>query len=178
MGRNSRAGEEPGGDAEDGEAGEQYRAALTRALRFLSRRPHSARELRLKLRRALPVETIERVLGRLAELGYLDDTAFAREYAEQRFSRSPRSALAVARELTARGVDTETAEKAVSFVLLDQGLEEQSLAEAAARKKLPSLKGLDKAEQKIKLFRFLASRGFANAAALKAAETILKPARQ
>jgi regulatory protein len=61
---------------------------------------------------------------------------------------------------------------------MDQGLEELSLADAAARKKLPSLKGLDKAEQKIKLFRFLASRGFANAAALQAAERILKPARQ
>ena len=150
MGRNSRAGagEEPGGDAAGGDAGAEYRAALGRALRFLGRRPHAVRELRLKLRRGLPEDTIDRVLGRLAELGYLDDLAFAREYAAQRFSRSPRSALAVIRELTARGVDTETAEKAVSFVLMDQGLEEQSLADAAARKKLLLLRDWIKPSRK------------------------------
>ena len=154
---------------------EEYDRAMARALNLLARRQHAARELETKLLRTFEQPVIQRVLARLSELGHVDDPAFAREYARQRFKRSPRAALAVVSELIKRGVRRGTAEEAVALVLAEEGLEENLLAETAARKKLASFQNLEPSEQKIRLFRFLSSRGFAKAVALRAVKRILAP---
>lgn len=158
-----------------GEAPEQYTRAMVRALSLLARRQHAARELETKLLRNFEQPVIQRVLARLSELGHVDDPAFAREYARQRFERSPRAPLAVVSELIKRGVRRVTAEEAVTLVLAEGGLEEDLLAETAARKKLAAFQNLEPSKQKIRLFRFLSSRGFAKAAALRVVERILEP---
>ena len=161
--------------ANTGETPEEYDRAMARALNLLSRRQHAARELELKLARKFEQPVIRRVLARLSELGHVDDPAFAREYARQRFKRSPRAPLAVVSELIKRGVRRDTAQEAVALVLAEEGLEGDLLAEIAARKKLTTFQGLEPSEQKIRLFRFLSSRGFAKAEALRAVERILTP---
>ncbi len=89
--------------------------ALDAGLRLLGRRAHSRAELQRKLgRRGYEEQEVERALGRLTELGYLDDGAFARGHVRRR--SSGRGPLALAAELSARGVDRAVAAAAVASV--------------------------------------------------------------
>jgi regulatory protein len=78
--------------------------ALECGVRLLARRAHSHAELRQKLvRKGFEADDVQAALGRLAELGYLDDEAFARGLVRRRsVSRGP---LALAAELSAKGID-------------------------------------------------------------------------
>jgi regulatory protein len=79
-------------------------SALEAGLRLLGRRAHSRTELRRKLaRRGHPEADIEVALGRLVELGYLDDRSFASGLVRRR--GTVRGPLALSAELAARGVD-------------------------------------------------------------------------
>lgn len=82
--------------------------AFDRSLLILAGRPHSAVELSRKLRqRGHDGQEVEVAIGRLRELGYLDDRAFAESLVGW---RSPsRGRRAMASELAARGVSREVA---------------------------------------------------------------------
>ncbi len=78
------------------------------AARFLEARPRSVAETRRRLTHAgYPPPLVEEVLGRLAELGYLDDGAFARAWVESRDRAHPRGEAALRRELTLKGLDRD-----------------------------------------------------------------------
>jgi regulatory protein len=77
-------------------------AALDIAVRFLGTRPRTRWELERRLRRA-GVEDA-------AELGYLDDGAFARWWGEQRDRHSPRGRRMIEAELRQRGVPRDVLE--------------------------------------------------------------------
>lgn len=143
---------------------ELYRKALNSATRMLSRRQHAVRELETKLTARFDSDIVERVIARLGEQGFLDDQAFACEYARQRFIRSPRSALAVITELEGRGVGRSVAQYAVAGVMQEEGLSDETLAERAARKKLAAL-GSHGGKAQEKIYAFLASRGFSRSVA-------------
>ena len=79
-------------------------SALASGLRLLARRAHSRLELRRKLsRRGYDAAQVEGALARLAELGYIDDAAFARGLVRRR--SGVRGPLALAGELSVRGID-------------------------------------------------------------------------
>ena len=81
------------------------------AARFLGTRPRTRWELERRLRRGgVGEDVIEATLGRLAELGYLDDAAFARWWAEQRDRHAPRGRRMIEAELRQRGVPREVIE--------------------------------------------------------------------
>ncbi len=87
-------------------------AALEIALRFLGTRPRTRWELERRLRAASASEDVrDAVLSRLAELGYLDDDAFARYWAEQRDRHAPRGRRMVEAELRQRGVPRDVIER-------------------------------------------------------------------
>jgi regulatory protein len=70
-------------------------------------------EMRRKLlQRRCPPGQVEETLGRLRELGYLDDLAFARALVARR-SRS-RGAALIAQELSAKGIPRALAQEALS----------------------------------------------------------------
>jgi regulatory protein len=80
-------------------------AAMEIAVRFLGARPRTRQELVTRLRRAaVPEPVIDATLDRLAELGYVDDLAFARWWAEQRDRHAPRGRRLLEAELRQRGV--------------------------------------------------------------------------
>lgn len=85
--------------------------AMEIAARFLGTRPRTRWEVDRRLRRAGVEESvITATLGRLAELGYLDDAAFARWWADQRDRHRPRGRRLIEAELRQRGVPREVVE--------------------------------------------------------------------
>ncbi|MGH2428197.1 MAG: regulatory protein RecX [Candidatus Limnocylindria bacterium] len=86
-------------------------AAMEIALRFLGTRPRTRWELERRLARAgAEEEVVATTLERLAELGYVDDLAFARWWAEQRDRHAPRGRRMIEAELRQRGIGREVIE--------------------------------------------------------------------
>ena len=134
---------------------ESRRSALQSALRLLSYRPRSERELRDRLaRKEFGKAAIDGALSRLRELGYLDDTAFARFWTETRQASRPRSRRLLANELRRRGVAQSTAEEATAEI------SDEEAAYQAASRRLRSLGGLEYRRFRERLGGFLTRRGF------------------
>jgi regulatory protein len=81
------------------------------AAHFLGTRPRTRWELERRLRRAgAQDDVIATTIERLAHLGYVDDMAFARWWAEQRDRHGPRGRRLVEAELRQHGVRREVLE--------------------------------------------------------------------
>jgi len=131
------------------------RSAIETALRLLSYRPRSERELRDRLfRKAFDRATVGATLARMRELGYLDDAEFARFWTETRQAAGPRSKRLLASELRGRGIDRRLAEEATAEVA-----DEEAAYEAASRR-LRALGGLEYGRFRERLGAFLTRRGF------------------
>jgi len=125
------------------------------ALRLLAYRPRSEAEIRQRLaRRRLPKDVIQETIARLREQGLLDDAAFARFWVETRDQSSPRGRYLLWRELSAKGIEQETARQAVDNVT------EEDAALRAAQKKARQLQGQDYRVFRRRLGDFLRRRGF------------------
>ena len=84
------------------------------ALRLLSYRARSRAEIRRRLEKTYPSLVVEQALERLADQGYLDDAAFAREWRRSREERRPRSRRALQYELHRLGVEWEIVQEALA----------------------------------------------------------------
>jgi regulatory protein len=143
-------------------------AAMEIAVRFLGTRPRTRWELERRLRRAAATdEVITATLDRLAAMGYVDDTAFGRWWAEQRDRHAPRGRRMVEAELRQHGVPREVLESLRGEELVEPVLDADSLPVSEAERARTALdrhlKGrvmpLDlKARQRIGAF--LMRRGF------------------
>ncbi len=129
------------------------------ALRILSIRDHSERELFQKLKkRGFEVERIVSLIERLKETGVLDDRRFAISYARWRRKKLYGNRKIYA-ELLNKGVDRELALEAIESVSEEMG--EAEAARTLARKK---------GTRGEKLFRFLVQRGFSMEVAREVAQ--------
>jgi len=129
--------------------------AMAAALRLVSYRPRSEKELRERLRQRFPdTALVDAVVGRLAELRLIDDLAFAASWVESRERSSPRSRRMLAAELRAKGVSREPAEAVVETV------DEADAALRAARKKARVLAARPFEEFRRKIGDLLLRRGF------------------
>ena len=89
---------------------------LEAAARFLEVRARSVAEVRRRLGQAgYRSDLVEGAIGRMTELGMLDDTTFARAWIESRDRARPRGEIALRRELALKGV-----ERAVVDELLEE----------------------------------------------------------
>ncbi|MBA3876622.1 MAG: recombination regulator RecX [Anaerolinea sp.] len=87
---------------------------LEAALRFLEARRRSVAEVRRRLTDAgYREELVTTAIERLAELGILDDDAFAAQWVESRDRARPRGERALRVELRQKGVDPETIARAL-----------------------------------------------------------------
>jgi regulatory protein len=138
------------------------------AARFLATRPRTRWELERRLRRGGATDAmIEATLGRLARLGYVDDVAFARWWAEQRDRHAPRGRRMVEAELRQRGVPPELIEALRGAELAEPAIDAEAIpgseAERAAVALARHLKGRpipDEARAVQRLGAFLMRRGF------------------
>jgi regulatory protein len=103
---------------------EELQRVYESAMRFLSYRPRSVREVEMRLRKkAYGPEQIATVVDRLRKRGYLDDLEFARFWVSNRQSFSPRGPRLLRSELRQKGVSQD---------VVDAVLQEQSEAQAEA----------------------------------------------
>lgn len=137
----------------------EYLKFYDHALKFLSYRPRSEKELRDWFRRKeVGEETQKMITDKLKHLGFLNDEEFAKWWIEQRTSFRPSGARLLKMELKQKGISDEIMAKWLDGYMA-QG-NEKELIKKVVEKKLKSLKHLKEPELKQKLFQALARRGF------------------
>jgi regulatory protein len=136
-------------------------ATYDRALNLLALRARSSRELRRQLvRKGEPADQVDAAIARLHVAGFLDDGAFARQFARSKAVGSGMSRRRIQQELGRRGVARQVGDDAIADVFEEEQLDERAVVEQAARKKLRSLENVDAVTRKRRLYAFLARRGY------------------
>ena len=137
-------------------------AVYDRALNMLAVQGRSARDLRRRLvQKGEPPVLVDQAIERLTLLGLLDDARFARSLARSKAVGQGASRRRVQQEMFKRGVARDVADEAIAEVFEEEAVDESGNADAAARKKLRSLAGLDTETRRRRLYAFLARRGYA-----------------
>nr|WP_260191592.1 regulatory protein RecX [Actinophytocola gossypii] len=143
-------------------------------MRLLTARPRTRAELRQALlRKEVPEDIADQVLGRLDEVGLIDDAAFAEVWVRSRHTYQGLGRRALAVELRRKGVDDEVAAEAVATV--DPEAEEER-ARQLVRKRIRSLTTADEAARIRKLVGMLARRGYPEGLAFRVVRDELRAA--
>ncbi|MCD6290143.1 MAG: RecX family transcriptional regulator [Anaerolineae bacterium] len=128
-----------------------------RVLRFLSYRPRSEAEVRRFLQRHRVDERVaDSVIDRLYRAGYLDDTAFARFWVENRQQFNPRGIYALRQELRLKGVASDV----IEAVLNDSAIDEEAVAYRILSAKVRRWGALERSAFWRRGRGYLARRGF------------------
>ena len=107
-----------------------------RAVKLLAAKPRSIAELRQRLLqgRGTNVSTVELVITRLREYGYLDDERFAFSYASLKVKQRPVGRRRLAQDLRIKKVDKQVADEALELVYAETS--EEGLIDRAIEKRL------------------------------------------
>jgi len=107
-----------------------------RAVKLLAAKPRSIAELRQRLLqgRGTNVSTVELVITRLREYGYLDDERFAFSYASLKVKQRPVGRRRLAQDLRIKKVDKQVADEALELVYAETS--EEGLINRAIEKRL------------------------------------------
>lgn len=151
------------------------------AVRFLGTRPRTRWELERRLRRAAAEpDVIATTIDRLAAMGYVDDAAFARWWAEQRDRHAPRGRRMVEAELRQHGVPREVLEalrgaEPAAPTLDGEDLpdSEEARADAALARHLRGRPIPDDLKARQRLGAYLVRRGFDPEAARAAIRRVI-----
>ena len=123
----------------------------------LTGQARSRAELATKLsRRRVPEEVAERLLTRFEEVGLIDDAAFARSWVESRQPGKGLGRRALAQELRRKGIEEEVAREALEEI---EPEDEEQAARALVRRKLRTLRRVDRATATRRLSGMLARKG-------------------
>ena len=143
-----------------------FDAAKEVALRQLDVRARSQHELESAMTsRGFSSETAREVIDRLAELGLVDDLAFARAFARGRFEAGGKTGSAL------KGLSSQIIAQVLSEIDAD---EEYSRAHALAEKKMRSLTVHDRQVIRRRLFSMLARKGYAPQVCIRVIDELLE----
>ncbi len=132
-----------------------------RALDMLAARGRSSTELRRQLeRKGEPRENVAIAIERLTAAGFLDDAAFARQFARSKATGGGQSRRRLQQELAKRGVARDVSASAIDEVFEEEQIDDSTSIERVAAKKLRSLAKLEPAVQRRRIYAFLARRGY------------------
>jgi regulatory protein len=152
------AGPSAPADPEFDQAADPAQVARTILLDKLSGQPRTRAELAdLLAEREIPDEVADEVLDRFTEVGLIDDAAFANAWVESRHRGRGLGKRALAQELRRRGVDDELARDALDELEPDQ---EEATARELVRKKLRSMRSLERQVAMRRLIGMLARKGY------------------
>jgi len=129
------------------------------ALRLLSRRAYTKKEIRDKLfKRECAPDAIETTINDFARQELLNDRVFAKRFVEERLRLKPCGRVLLARDLKRRGVPGEI----IDEVLMDslEEVDTTSLAYEVLSSRARRYEGLEKDKALNRMFGFLGRRGF------------------
>jgi regulatory protein len=146
------------GGREPAPAADPEEVARTICLRMLTGRSCTRAELATELRkRNVPADAAEAVLGRLDDVGLVDDAAFAAAWVERQRRTRGLSRRALATELRRKGVADDEVAEAVGVVSDD---DERARATELVARKLSGVRNLDRDRQVTRLVGMLARKGY------------------
>lgn len=97
-----------------------FNKAKEKALRLLSLRAHSKKELTDKLKNSSGEESAEKVAEKMQNLGLIDDRSFAISYASELFSKKLHSVSKVKYELSKKGISNDIIEEIIEEISPDE----------------------------------------------------------
>ena len=154
-------GADPERDRDTAATGEWFggeEAARAACLRLLTSAPRTRAQLAAALRRRkVPDEIAEFVLARFAEVGLIDDAAFARAWVESRHHGRGLARKALAAELRQRGVADEEVRAAVDTVKPE---DEDEAARRLVAKRIAATRGRPLPARARSLLGMLARKGY------------------
>jgi regulatory protein len=139
---------------------ELRRRTFERAVKLLAAKPRSVAELRERLLRSKNTDedTVEIVIARLREYGYLNDERFAFSYASYKVKQKPIGRRRLERDLKLKKVEGKVANEALEMVFTETS--EEQLIDKAIEKRL-RIRGRPKNRLEAKsLFDHLLRQGF------------------
>ncbi len=140
---------------------EDFDKFYNKALKFLSYRPRSEKEIvdKLKTKKA-PEEIVDKIIKKLKEYKFLDDSEFARAWIQSRVRSGPRSWKTILFELKKKGINDEIAQKQIAN--FKNQTPDEKMAKILLKKRIHRLENKNLSKEKIyqKLGMFLASKGF------------------
>ncbi len=150
------------------EATETERQALLyeRACDYLSRREHSEKEIRQKLKRkfkSVTVKELDTLLGKLKELGFQSDDRFTESFVRTSVFRKYGPGK-IRFELGCKGIEKDKGEKVIAEEEIDFKQLATEFAERKFRRQIEKAADYDYEQMqklKEKMYRSLCSRGFA-----------------
>ena len=143
-------------------------------LQLLAARPRTRAELsKALLRKGIDAEVADAVLGRLDEVGLIDDAAFAEMWVHSRHTYQGLGRRALAAELRRKGVAGPLATQAVAAV--DRDAEEQR-ARQLVRKRLHTMGSVDEVAKVRRLVGMLARKGYPEGLAFRVVRDELRDA--
>ncbi|MBN2356226.1 RecX family transcriptional regulator [candidate division KSB1 bacterium] len=138
---------------------EEHKRAKEKALRLLSVRSRSIKEMRDRLRTAkFSADVVDGTIAYLQRLALLDDTSFAQSFARNRTQTRPEGAFLLRQELRHKGLSDHDVEKGIDAAFQEQS--ERQIAYELAAKKKKTLAYLAEEKAKKRLNDFLLRRGF------------------
>jgi regulatory protein len=155
---------------------EESHKARDAAMRLLSHRARSERELRDRLRqKGLSPEGIKKILGSLTQSGLVNDLEFARSFVHDKLLKKPVGRSMLKLRLQEKGISKEVIEQVLSEVY--EKVKEDEYAVQLARSRYEhfrsAFEGLEPMKRKKKLSDYLAHRGFEWEAVSKAVKEVL-----
>jgi len=149
-------------------AGQSFADCLAAALRFLSYRPRTTREVEKRLEDRFTAPVVEKTITYLKGLKYLNDASFCAQWIDSRERRRPRGSRALRQELRRLGVEQQSVDEAL------EGINETANACNAGRKHASKLvsQGYTPQEFRHKLGPFLQRRGFSYGTTREAIELL------
>lgn len=132
-----------------------FKRAKSRALMLLSRRDHSEKELTDKLiKGGFSKDASRLAIERMAEMGLVDDKAFAKHYFEQMVVFGHSSTREAEHKLKLKGISSET----IKEILLDAEVDESQNVKALIERKYINKLTTEEGVQKV--FASLIRKGF------------------
>lgn len=130
------------------------------AVRYLARRPRSAKELRDYLqKKEITKDIIDAIILSLEKQKFLNDTEFARWWREQRTRFKGKSDRLIKMELRQKGIAEEIIIQ-IFEEITEEPMDDLTKATRLVQKRLKRVQGLTTKEQYEKLGRYLMSKGF------------------
>ncbi len=135
----------------------EEKAVLSIAFKRLARRPLTVMQLReIFDKREVPLELQDSAIKKLIEMKLLNDFEYACAFIRTRNLIKPKPKKVLALELSRKGIDTETVQKALKEI----GVDEVAAAKNLYEKNKWRWESLEAAVSKRKAQEFLARKGF------------------